>query len=124
MSLFKKNLELLKKNDPELARITEQTELPEHFKIISSKKGFPVLRIGNIHLHSPYNPIEEAKDWVHQYSSEIGEGKPIVLLGLGMGYNLIELLKQTESEVFIVEPGREIFRTVMEQIDLQGLVVS
>lgn len=122
MSLFKKNLELLKKNDPELARITEETELPEDFKIISSKKGFPVLKIGNIHLHSPYNPIEEAKNWVHQYSSEIGDGKPIVLLGLGLGYNLIELLKQAESEVFIIEPSKEIFRTVMEQIDLQGLL--
>lgn len=98
MSLLKKNLDILKKNNPELAKKAESIKIPNNIQINKSKSGFPVLKLDNIHLNSPYDPIAEAKDWISRYNYEIENSEPIILLGLGLGYHLLELLKHTKAK--------------------------
>jgi len=118
MTLLKKNLEALKKNNPDLAKKAESTEIPGNIRINRSKSGFPVLKLDGLHLNSPYDPIKEAKNWISRHSCEIEDGEPVVLLGLGLGYHLLELLKHTERKVFVVEPNMEIFRAAIEYVNM------
>lgn len=59
------------------------------------------------YLHSSYNPGQEARDWVA--SIDLQPYTAYMVLGLGLGYHVRELLKvlPAESYIFVVEHSRD-----------------
>lgn len=121
MSFFNKNLDLLKKHMPELAAKVEETDVSEDITIDISRDGLPVLKINKMHFHSPYNPIADAKNWVKKNTQGI-DNQPVVLLGLGFGYHVLELIKECKAEIFVIEPRIDVLKTAFEHIDFAEIL--
>lgn len=70
-----------------------------------AKNGRPVMTAGGISLHSSYDPEKEAALWVGEVLSA-GElpKEGVLVLGLGMGYHVIRLLRESSCPVWVYEP--------------------
>lgn len=77
-------------------------------EIIPGKSGLPTLKMNQILVHSQYDPVKEANQWVKSVEYKIND--TIVVLGLGLGYHVQALLDNTPESVniLIVEPVEEI----------------
>ncbi|HID96218.1 MAG TPA: hypothetical protein EYP53_09230 [Candidatus Latescibacteria bacterium] len=126
MTLYDKNMKLLGKVDPGLcSRLKEESE---GIEVKISKIGLPVPKIGRISLHSSYDPLGEAEILIRSQMPE-GDGpgkKAILVLGLGFGYHIKELLKRVETQtpIFVVEPSLGILRCAMEYVDLEDILTK
>lgn len=115
MSLFDKNLALLRNHDPALARRVEK--LSPAVTAIPAKNGLPTLNYQSVYLHSAYDPESEAKKLTVDFSEK--PGSSTVVFGLGLGYHLAEILKVTKEKVSVVEPLLAVFHAFLTSIDLQ-----
>lgn len=68
-----------------------------------TEKGLPVVSVNGRQTCSFVDPEKEADDWVKHYAEVIRGRTHVVVLGLGSGYHVEELLKATTASVFIVE---------------------
>ena len=72
----------------ELAHVTPGADL--HYE--EGRGGAPTLKIGNVYLHSRYNPHEEAARLID--SAGLDLKRPVLVIGVGLGYHVIELLNR------------------------------
>ena len=79
--------------------------------ISEGRDGAPTLRVGNVYLHSRYNPRDEAKRFVE--SLELSTDRPVVVIGLGLGYHVLELVAQG-MDVSVIEPDAAVARLALE----------
>ncbi|MDX9703227.1 MAG: DUF115 domain-containing protein [Candidatus Auribacterota bacterium] len=88
---------------------------------IISKTGVPVVKVGDITVHSLYDPIKEAQRFVS--SLQIDPYINIAIQGLGMGYHLDEIIAQSGNRDFIliIEKDIRVFKAFLEQRDLSGI---
>lgn len=98
-------------------------EFSQNYNTIESKETSPGLicsRDGsNITVHSPYYPLREARKIVDKFLSE---KDCIVVLGIGLGYYLLELCsKYPNKQIFIIEPDKNLFSIFCHHIDLEKL---
>lgn len=73
-------------------------------------------------IHSPYNPLAEAERWVGAQDA----GKPVlVVLGLGLGYHLRELIKYVSgvTRIIVVQQGLARTTMVFETVDIADILV-
>ncbi len=83
------------------------------FTEVRARNGLPSLQVTGEDgqtkaLHSLYDPEKEACSLVGGYS--YGGEKHIVVLGLGLGYHVLELARRfPDAELLIVEPSSEIY---------------
>ena len=129
------NLDLLKKRNPalvaEISALAPDAGDPEYpgwrFEARPAKNGQPTLFAlkgdTEVALHSTYDPAREAAD---QVRGVIGDGKRnyYVVLGMGLGYAVEELLKEDDldSKVLVVEPHLAAFRKALEVRDLTAIL--
>jgi hypothetical protein len=78
-------------------------------KISRTNKQVPV--INNVHLHSIYNPEKEAIDFVIKNQDALKAKNCIVVLGLGFGYHIKEIIKTINKfhknyKLYIIEPNQ------------------
>jgi spore maturation protein CgeB len=119
MSLWEKNLDVLKKTAPALAAALAATPAPGDHQVQPSRVGPPYLQVGRQRLTSSYDPVKEGRDWAQALE---GEGKePLVVYGLGLGYHILPLLAQ-DREVWVVEPSPGVARLALEHQDLTPLL--
>ncbi len=119
---FERNINILKKINPELAELIVNIRESNNLKVITSKTGFPSLKAGHITLHSLYDPVKEAVDWVEYCRERFKDITFFVVFGFGFGYHIAELCKATEKEVIIFEPRLDILKTAFELMDLTALL--
>lgn len=119
---FKKNIEILQTIDPELAKAIIRADRSEDIKVFTSKKGGYSLKIGNIALHSLYDPVKEAKDWAGYCEQSFKTAPGIVVFGLGLGYHIVELSKRTGVDLVVFEPRLGILKTAFELVDLSSIL--
>ncbi len=86
----------------------------DRIQTVVSKTGLKVPLVNNIHIHSAYDPIKEAENLVKQSFSEFKNGDYVLVLGLGFGYHVIELIKEYERNhlkvsLFVIEPSEEMY---------------
>ncbi len=100
--------------------------LTEHNLILlETKNGNLSIRVqhdtGSINtLHSLYDPEEEAKTIVDAFRFD-GRGL-LIVLGLGLGYHVIELVKKfPDAEIIVIEALQEIYKLAKEYGRLSGL---
>lgn len=84
------------------------------YTIKYSKAQDPVPVVNGVHLHSIYNPQKEAETYIEKNKSIVDEKEQILILGLGFGYHLDELVKYItkcnfKKEIVIIEPNTNVF---------------
>lgn len=85
----------------ELARVVPPSNVHQE----EGRGGAPTLRIGDVYLHSRYQPREEAQRLID--SAELDPVRPVLVIGAGLGYHVLELLGRG-YRVAVVEPDRAV----------------
>ena len=78
---------------------------------ISGRAGEPTLKVGSVFLHSRYQPREEAARLVD--SANLDFNRPIIAIGIGLGYHVLELLKPG-ARVAVVDPDPGVGKLAIE----------
>jgi spore maturation protein CgeB len=120
MSLWEKNLEVLRRVAPDLAATIAATVVPEDHRALPSRAGPPYLQVGKQRLTSSYDPVKEGLDWAQSLGEAAG---PLVVFGLGLGYHVLPLLAQGRA-VWVVEPSAPVARLALEQQNLTPLLAK
>ncbi|MHB1011375.1 MAG: CgeB family protein [Desulfobacteria bacterium] len=119
---FDRNIKILRDVDGHLAELVADAGRCDGLEVVPSKAGPPSLKAGGIALHSIYDPVREARDWVKYHHDEIGNASEVVVLGFGLGYHVAELLRGTEKAVTVFEPRIDVLRAALEASDLSDLL--
>jgi spore maturation protein CgeB len=85
--------------------------VPDHLVVVAGRGGAPTLRVDKVFLHSRYGPEEEAATLVD--SAQLKPKRPVLVIGLGLGYHVRELLGR-DVEVAVVEPDAAVARLAIE----------
>ncbi len=113
---FASNYETLAQQAPVLAERLRTMGSRERLEVLQSRAGAPVFRVGNITLHSLYDPQAEASQWA---TSIPDTTHPCVVLGFGNGYHLEGL---HAGPVIVVEPDMGLLRKALEVRDLTAVL--
>ncbi|GMB09127.1 motility associated factor glycosyltransferase family protein [Thermolongibacillus altinsuensis] len=130
MSLFDNNLKLLKKYHPSIYHQVSkmhfnENEVKREWEIVYTRSGFPTLIYKgeglNYLLHSKYDPIKEAKNFIKNNLEESANG--YIVYGFGLGYHIKELLENIEAkELVIFETRPAVFYLALKYVNLEGIV--
>ncbi len=115
--MYSRNLELLARRQPTLAKRVEGASVPDCIQILRAKNGKPVPKISNITLHSLYHPEKEAQKFAENFNPE--EGTRPAIYGLGFGYHIRELLHEGVEDILVVEPSLELFCAFLQNVDIK-----
>jgi spore maturation protein CgeB len=130
-SAFEKNIEALRDKNFELTAeilsAQKGAKKSDNLQILTSKTGLPSLKAGGIAIHSLYDPVKEAQEWIKYYREKLSKTFTIVVFGFGLGYHVTELLRYLKAEglsgdVFVFEPRHDILRTAFEITDLSHIL--
>ncbi|RCX19072.1 hypothetical protein DFP94_10588 [Fontibacillus phaseoli] len=116
MNVLELNKKYLSRHYPALIRAFESTLEDEYtYTREITRSGELNLRIeinqNSYYLHSRYNARHEAKKWVESIGSEIDDIDNVLLVGIGLGYYLEELLSVTKARyIFVYEPSVLVFK--------------
>lgn len=116
---FEKNLEILQKLDPQLARAVAACTPSPDLEVATAKSGEKVPVVDGRALHSTYRPAEEGSRFIAAQS--LDSCRAAVVLGLGFGYHLDSLL-QRSIPVVVVERRLDILRAAMQARDLERIL--
>ena len=123
------NLAALWAVDPALAAGVEATHGRASYPVHPSKAGHPTVAVpapkGNaVHLHSRYEPVEEAKRLIEPVN--FAETVAFYVHGFGLGYHLEALFNRASDEALfcVFEPDLLLLRTAFEQRDFSRLIDS
>lgn len=78
-----------------------EAEVGPHVELSEGRGGEPTLKAQGVYLHSRYRPVEEAARLVD--SASIDLERPVLVVGLGLGYHVLELVKRG-ARVAVLEP--------------------
>lgn len=75
------------------------------------------------YVNSRYEPLKEAGVWAEQFA-DINPQEIVIIMGLGNGYHVRELLKLLGSTncLIIVEPNPAMFQMVMSEFDISDII--
>ena len=128
--LFDINLEALKKDYSTLAKLCEEFYLQNQQRLKrvvceNTKSNLINFKINNdgryFFLHSSYDPVKEAKNWVSRL--DLKGVDTIAVLGVGVGYHLDELIKSFPiKNKVIIEPDMSVFVKLMTVRDIRHLI--
>lgn len=113
-------IRILKNNRPYLSELNILKSETDYIKIEYTRIGLPTLKIikdnNQIYLHSKYDPLKEAENFVSQFSNS--ESDIIILLGLGLGYHLKKISEKfPEKYIIACELDINIFKNFLEFSD-------
>lgn len=80
-------------------------------QLVAGRGGDPTLKVGELLLHSRYDPKREACQLVE--SAQFEPGRPVLVIGLGLGYHALELVRRG-FDVAVVEPDALVARYAVE----------
>ena len=121
MTAWEKNLHVLERINPLLAKKISQVQVPEDHVVAPSRQGAPYLQVGKRRLHSPYDPVKEGEEWCR--AQDLEENEPLVIFGLGLGYHILPLLDEARP-LYVVEPSPAVARLALETHDLTALLAK
>ena len=122
---FQKNISLLAIKHSQLAKILNSLTITVPARIFPSQSGRISAEIQTVPgksllLHSAFDPCEESSSWARQQNIS---ANVFVLLGMGLGYPALALLKRSFSgKLAIVENDIDIFKLALMSCDLEVLL--
>lgn len=135
MTHFSANLELLRQSSEQLAARLEAYHAAAGsptalagFSLEEARTGHPVARYTadgqTFYLHSPYDPLQEARQYATRVVADSGEGNFAVFFGLGLGYGVREVLAQLpeDTRALVFEPHWDLFYLAFCHTDLSWLL--
>ena len=122
LAFLERNMKGLEAVDGRLAERVRSAERGAALSVVASKAGPPSLKAGDAALHSVYDPVREARDWVEHYRNDIESSSSIAVFGLGLGYHVEELLRATDKPVTVFEPRVDILRAALETRELSPIL--
>ncbi len=119
--MYEKNCQALLKSSPAHAALIAQLETvtplsDEEYGFFETDDGNFTLQYKNIFLHDPDGPIKEAEETFAAQCLSAHDQVHIVL-GLGLGYGLAQVFKQSPGFIVIYEPQLPLLRFLLENID-------
>ncbi|HNR36364.1 MAG TPA: glycosyltransferase [Candidatus Hydrogenedentes bacterium] len=87
--------------------------VPENIVMIAGRGGDATIKMGNVFLHSRYNPREEATRLID--SANLDAKRPVLVLGAGLGYHVAELLDRG-IEAAVIEFNPAVARLAAEGV--------
>jgi len=96
-----------------------QLIVEESIKLIDSRSGLPIIKVRGesgkwVTLHSMIDPEKESRIMADNFN--ISDDKIAVILGLGMGYHLFEILsRERKCLVIVVEKNEEIYEAFLSE---------
>ena len=123
-TLYQKNMKLIKKLNPYLYDEMNKVELKTVKRIMTKNHSNNIVKNMNGNdfiIHSQYNPQYQAK-FIAKNTFKDNKYDIIFLLGLGLGYELKEMIKLNgKVRYFVVEPDEEVFKLLLECDDVKYL---
>lgn len=93
----------------ELVRV----DIPAHVALMPGRHpSEPSLKVHGVSLHSRYQPSEEAARLAD--SAALDLKRPILILGLGLGYHAAEWLARGAEDVMVIEPLHAVAKLALE----------
>jgi hypothetical protein len=113
------NFRILAARYPGLAEkiLREAAEDPARgaIRVETARSGDPTVALGGVYVHSPRDPVREARRLAEQAG---GEG-PVILLGFGLGYVAEALAEEApDRPLVVVERRPALLKTALETRDL------
>ncbi|MGH9361462.1 MAG: 6-hydroxymethylpterin diphosphokinase MptE-like protein, partial [Thermoanaerobaculia bacterium] len=124
--VLERNLALVRKRWPELARRVEEAPPLPAGAVRAGKGGEPTLALvgeggREVLLHSRYDPRAEAREQLAR--AEISPGDTVILLGLGLGYALEVLLQELRPGLVIAcERDPAVLREALARAPFEGFL--
>jgi hypothetical protein len=122
-SVLNKNLSSLKKKDPVLFEKIASLKGSNSYAATKSKSGLPALIYvdqdgSKKQIDSNYDPVGEASRNLARL--KIREFINFIVVGLGLGYQVSEIIKQnsTQAKIYIFEKDPELFALAIREVDL------
>ena len=75
---------------------------------VTAQSGDEVLRVGGRLMASRIDPRAEARAWVDARLALLNDVRTVVVLGLGSGYHVTELVKRTSARILVLEPRADV----------------
>lgn len=119
--IFNKNIKALRKKNPALAELLSTVDA-EEIVVEEAKAGEKTFTFKGKYFHSRYDPVTEAKRSVELIMKKKRDW--ILVFGLGFGYVPSLLLEEEIYSVMIYEPSPGLLRSILESVDMTGLIRS
>lgn len=120
--IFQKNIALLEKIDPKLAKRIVSVKLSDTVIVSRTPKGYASASVKGadqsfIYVCSTYDPVSEARDFSSQ---NFGNHEAYCVSGFGLGYHMIEFARKIKADAWLcaVEAREDVFRAALENVDL------
>lgn len=90
------------------------------YEIKTAKTGEKIPVVNEVHLHSIYNPKKEAESISSKHLNGIKDKKNILILGLGFGYHISEIVKLARQyhgenfKIMVIEPNLKVTNDARE----------
>ena len=127
VNILNNNLTLLKLLNPKAYEIISNTQPSLEYEVSLSQSGLPTLSYlglkGNKkYLLSKYDPVREASRLIE--SLDTSEATNFIVVGMGLGYQVTELIKSTSnhSKIVVIENDRSLARLAFETNDLKQIL--
>lgn len=124
--MMKFNYSILKERNPLLYNLLNTVITSSDITITKSKDSYDILELKNFNrknmcLNSKYSVKSDIEDYLSTIDKETGL---IFQLGFNAGHEIRELInhKTKSTKVVIVEPNIEIFKKVMDTIDIHDII--
>lgn len=123
---YQNNLLFLKGSRPKLYQALIGLHDNQNYRIIKTENNLPNLNIstksGSFLLHSQKDPLNEARTDIDKVS--LSNTNCVILLGFGLGYYAVELLKRISPDCFflIIEQDINIFKAALSSLDLREII--
>ncbi len=127
VDILSKNLSLLKSLHPKAYEIINSTQSSLEYEVSLSQSGYPTLSHLNAkgskkHLLSKYDPIREANRFIGSLGAS--DATNFIVVGMGLGYHITELIKATSehSKIVVIENDMHLARLAFEANDQEQLL--
>ena len=101
MNLFQQNVEILRRQDQSFAAEILKTS-GGVLSIQTAKSGVPTAVVKNRAIHSAYDPVREGEQWAERQVQDCQSDELLVVLGVGLLYQVEALCKKLPSDVPIM----------------------
>lgn len=126
-ALYEKNLEFLLTQgfqEKDLIPLEEESTVqvyPGEYGYYTARKTYDSK---SVLLHSEYDPVFEAQESFN--GEDFSQYLAVFLFGLGLGYQLVEILGRTRSDclIFVVESDWEVVQAAMCVVDFEEILAS
>ncbi len=120
MSFFSSNIEALRRRFPELADIISASSADTRISFCPSRSGPPSANLGDLAIHSRYDPEAEAR---RSNASFPQEAQACVFFGFGLAYHVEAFLRERpDSLAIVVEPDVGILSALLAGRDMAKLL--